>query len=201
MAKSLHCYSLTLRLSPAKSLNLTALRMPTNFVLISIGRSLCKNILRCIYLDADHPAAILPYILSPSDSLPYNSLFCLIMAQLHAGNASGSATVGGLLARSMRTLLPFQDFSPISAPILDHIGNDSLNRLKIPKHFIIYALSLPQELSQGQLDEIQGLFDEWGQWDTLQSLAGYHSGIKTLFDILKETLKEVRVPVQCDSLY
>ncbi|KAF7360303.1 Protein kinase domain-containing protein [Mycena venus] len=61
---------------------------------------------------------------------------------------------------------------------------------QIEQNFITYAFNLLSldQLSQGQIGVIRDLLQQWVRWDILESLANYHSVVKTLFGILKNTL-------------
>ncbi|KAJ6558073.1 kinase-like domain-containing protein [Mycena capillaripes] len=69
--------------------------------------------------------------------------------------------------------------------ILDYVEKELIDRLKMPQRFLVYAFSLPHQLSQEQIID---LLEQWGGWDILHSLANYRSVVKMLFGILKDTL-------------
>ncbi|KAF7360269.1 Protein kinase domain-containing protein [Mycena venus] len=88
----------------------------------------------------------------------------------------------------MAQLDPVTTFS--RKTILDCIEKQWVDHLKIPQNLVVYAFSLPHpELSQGELDRIRNLLHQWGRWDILEGLANFHSVVKSLFEILKNTLK------------
>ncbi|KAF7351247.1 Protein kinase domain-containing protein [Mycena sanguinolenta] len=65
---------------------------------------------------------------------------------------------------------------------------ESMERLKMPEHLLAYAFSLPEQLSQRELDGIQDLIHQWERWDVLECLANYLAVMKSLFVILKDAL-------------
>ncbi|KAF8210766.1 kinase-like domain-containing protein [Mycena galopus ATCC 62051] len=73
-----------------------------------------------------------------------------------------------------------------TADAVNHIAKRSLNRLKIAQNFINYTFSFPLQLSQSQLDEIEGQLEIWTGWDGLERLVGYHTIMHRLFAILKD---------------
>ncbi|KAJ7152256.1 hypothetical protein C8R43DRAFT_479993 [Mycena crocata] len=87
---------------------------------------------------------------------------------------SGAGTLG-------RRGLPAWDVP--QETVLDCIEPESIDRLRMPQNFIRYAFSFPHR----RLEEIRDLLEEWGQWDDLRSLANYHSVVKKLFDLLKDS--------------
>ncbi|KAF8186919.1 kinase-like domain-containing protein [Mycena galopus ATCC 62051] len=79
-------------------------------------------------------------------------------------------------------------FSPARKIILDCIDKKSMDRLKIPQNFMVFAFSLPLlQLSQGQITKIRELLQDCAGWDLLESIANYHSVVETLFEILENT--------------
>ncbi|KAJ7108599.1 kinase-like domain-containing protein [Mycena epipterygia] len=80
---------------------------------------------------------------------------------------------------------------PASLPrmnILDCVEQHVMDRLQIPQNLIVYIFSLPHQLPQRRLYEIQDRLDQWVEWDTLTSLANYRSVVEILFSILCDIL-------------
>ncbi|KAF7360266.1 Protein kinase domain-containing protein [Mycena venus] len=76
----------------------------------------------------------------------------------------------------------------VRTTILDCIEKQWIDGLKMPQNFIVYAFSLSLQLSHGHIIHIRDLVQQWVQWDLLESLAKYHSVVKTVFGIVKSAL-------------
>ncbi|KAJ6487844.1 kinase-like domain-containing protein [Mycena sanguinolenta] len=72
--------------------------------------------------------------------------------------------------------------------ILDCIGKNSLDCLKLPRNFIVHASSLPLWLSQGEVAKIRDSWQEWAHWDIFKCLANYRLVVETLLDLLENNL-------------
>ncbi|KAF8186920.1 kinase-like domain-containing protein [Mycena galopus ATCC 62051] len=72
--------------------------------------------------------------------------------------------------------------------ILEWVEKTWMDNLKLPQNLVVYAFSMPLQLSLGQIIEIRDMVQRWVRWNILESLAAYHSVVEMLFGIMKNAL-------------
>ncbi|KAJ7728912.1 hypothetical protein B0H16DRAFT_233408 [Mycena metata] len=92
--------------------------------------------------------------------------------------------------REESSQIPLGSDSQFESDVDSDLNVKWVDRFKIPQNLINYTLSLPLQPSQRQLQDIQKQFQLWATWDDLESLAGHQSVVRTLVNILKDTLPQ-----------